>query len=53
MTIYIEDETPGVCKNKECVNYQSFEKYPMKDVNEDEKGAFVSCYECKQRIAVR
>ena len=50
MTIYIETEEPGVCKNIECDDYKAFEMYDIKDVKKDEKGYFVICRSCKKRI---
>ena len=58
MPIQIETETPAVCQNKECSDYQAFEMYDLDDIfetvdSENKPFDFVFCRECNTRITLQ
>lgn len=50
MAMRIETETPGVCKNKDCPDYQAFEMYDLEDIQEPRGEEYVICRGCGERI---
>lgn len=57
MSIQIETETPAVCQNKECSDYQAFEMYDLDDVKDEvttePEYDYVICRECGERIILQ
>ena len=50
----IETETPGVCENKECTDYQAFEMYDLEEDVKDTRGeAYVICRGCGYQIFIQ
>lgn len=52
MTLQRLEEVVAICKNKECPDYQSFEKYDAGDVADLEGKDIVICTGCKQNIYI-
>lgn len=49
----IETETPAVCDNKECSDYQAFEMYDFEEVEDTRGEAYVICRECGNKIFIQ
>lgn len=49
----IETQTPGVCLNKECPDYQAFEMYDFEEVQDTRGDAYVICRGCGNKIEIQ
>lgn len=45
-----QEDTPGVCENKECENYKAFELYDVAEVKTEDLKEYVTCFFCKEKI---
>lgn len=49
-----DEDTPGICSNENCTNFQAFELYPVEEVKTDTNGKdYVICYECKEKVYLK
>lgn len=50
--LQLYEEVPYTCQNEECENYGVFELIDVEEIKDDEKGGYIICPDCGEKVYI-